>query len=416
MKMKIGINASFARKPNTGIGQVTLNFLQKLSRFKNPEFILYLEADIDFKLPENFTKRIFMPLWKRDDLIRKIWWEKYLLPKIVKKDRCDVLMSLYQSATILKSLADRPLKSGRIATRHIMLVHDIIPELFPEYLNNSRKKKYWELTKKGIAASDKIVAISRRTEKDLIQHLNIPAEKITVNYIDTDPIYKKNVSGKESAKILRKYKLKPGYILAGGGMEVRKNVEGVIRAYKFLHDKFRMEKNLPPHQLLDRPYLVDKFNFGNWCGGVPKLVIYGKLLPQLAPLTTDVEKLIKELNLTKEVRLLRETPQKDMPAIFQNAEMFVYPSRYEGFGLPVLEAMNQGTPVISSKTSSLPEVGSDAILYCNPDDIHDIAMVMRNVLLNKDLRETLSRRGKERAKEFSWDKFTKKIMNIAENL
>ncbi len=377
--MRIGINASFARKPNTGIGQVALNFLQKLSKNKNADFVLYLEEDIEFKLPENFQKRISLPLWKRDDLIRKIWWEKWLLPKKVKKDKCDILISLYQCPTV-------------VDIKHLMLVHDIIPELFPEYLGNSRKKKYWELTKKGIGSADKIVAISRRTEKDLIQHLNIPAEKITVNYLDADPIYKKKVSEKESAKILKKYKLKPGYILAGGGMEARKSVEGVIRAYKFLHDKFKLSSPLP------------------------KLVIFGKLLPQLAPLATDAEKLIKELNLTKFVRLLDAVPQKNLPALYRKAEVFIYPSLYEGFGLPVLEAMNQNTPVIASKISSLPEVGGDAILYCDPKDIHDIAMVLRNVLLNKDLRETLSIRGKEKAKEFSWEKFTKKILNIVKNL
>jgi glycosyltransferase involved in cell wall biosynthesis len=382
----IGINASFARKPNTGIGQVTLNFLRKLSelkvkseKLKDIEFFIYLEEAIDLKLPDNFQKRIFLPIWKRDDLIRKIWWEKCLLPRQIKKDKCDILISLYQCPT-------------RTNIKHLMFVHDIIPELFPEYLNNFRKKKYWKMTKNGIAAADKIIAISRRTEKDLIQHFNIQAEKISVNYFDADPIYKKNISQKESARILRKYKLKPGYILAGGGMEARKNVEGVIRAYKFLHDKFKLNEPLP------------------------KLIVYGKLLPQLAPLITDAEKLIRELNLTKFVKLLDAVPQEDLPALFKNAAMFLYPSFYEGFGLPILEAMSQGTPVIASKTSSLPEVGSDAILYCDPDDIRDIAMVMRNILFNQDLRETLSRRGKERAKEFSWEKFTKKIMNILKGL
>ena len=375
--MRIGINASFARKDNTGIGQVTLNFLKKLSELKVNDFILYLEEDLpkDFKLPENFTKRIFLPLWKRDDLIRKIWWEKNLLPQQVKKDECDILISLYQCPTITD-------------IKHIMIVHDIIPELFPEYLNNSRKKKYWKLTKKAIAKADKIIAVSRRTEKDLIQHLGIDPEKITTNYPYVSSVFKIPISSGESARVLSKYRINPGYILAGGGMEVRKNIEGVIRAYKLLHTRIKLERT------------------------PPNLVIYGKLMPELVPLTTDAEKLIRELNLIQSVKLLDAVEQKDLPALYKNSIFFVYPSFYEGFGLPVLEAMNQGTPVITSKKSSLPEVGKDAVLYCNPDDIEDIAMVMRNVLLNKHLREALSERGKERAKEFSWDKFVEKIFNI----
>jgi len=388
-KLIIGINASFARKPNTGIGQVTLNFLRKLSKLKvqsekskvkDYKFVLYLEEDLsrNIKLPNGFEKRIFLPWWRRDDLVRKIWWEKYLLPKRAKKDGCDVFLSLYQCPTIIKN------------AKHVTLVHDIIPSLFPEYLNNSRKKHYQKLAEKAIKAADKILAVSKRTEKDLVRHLEIPPEKISVNYISVDEIYAKKVSEEKNKKVLKKYKLSPGYILAGGGMEVRKNVEGVIRAYKFLIDK----------------KFVDH---------LPDLIIYGKLQPQLAPLSLDAEELIKELNLTKKVKLLDMVPQENMPALFRNSVFFIYPSHYEGFGMPVLEAMNQGKPVITAKTSSLPEVGLDAVLYCNPDDIYDMAMVMKNVLSNPKLRETLSQRGKERASNFSWEKFTKKVLNVFNN-
>lgn len=395
-KITIGINASFARKPNTGIGQVTLNFLRKLSKLNTSgtgrdlsvHYILYLEEDLpkSFKLPASFEKRIFLPMWKRDDLIRKIWWEKYLLPKKVKQDGCDILFSLYQSATTIQPFME---------VKHIMLVHDIIPRLFPEYLNNFRKKHYQKLTERAIKSADKIIAISKRTEKDLIQQLDVEAEKIAVNYIDVDEIYKQKPSPEKISKIIRKYRLKPGYILSGGGLEVRKNVEGVIRAYK---------------------YLIDRNKNEHFIHEIPKLVIYGKLLPQLAPLVTDGEKLARELNLTKNIKFLDIVPQADLPALYSQAQMFVYPSLYEGFGLPILEAMNQGVPVITSKTSSLPEVGGDGVLYCHPDDIHDIAMVIRNVMLNKELRHQLSERAKIQAEKFSWDKFTEKFLNIIQNV
>jgi len=381
--MRIGINASFARKPGSGIGQVTINFLQELAKQKTSHsFVVYLEEDLPegLRLPKNFEKQIFLPIWKRDDLIRKTWWEKYLLPKKTKQDKCDMFFSLYQSATVLPN-----------SINHIMLVHDIIPKLFPEYLNNSRKRKYWKLIEKAIQKTDKIIANSKRTEKDLIQHLNIDPTKITVNYLDVDEIYKKKPTKEKTAKILKKYKLKPGYIYNGGGLEVRKNTEGVIRAYKYL-----LETNKVSH----------------WIQELPPLVISGKLMPQLAPLIVDVEKLIKKLNLTQHVKILDFVPQADLPAIYANACMFVYPSRYEGFGLPILEAMNQSVPVVTAKTSSLPEVGRDAILYCDPNDHQDIAMVMRNILRNKNLYATLARRGKERARNFSWIKFTKKFLNI----
>jgi len=276
-----------------------------------------------------------------------------------------------------------------------MLVHDVIPEIFPEYLNNSRKKKYWKLTKKAILEADKIMAISSRTEKDLIRYLEIEPERISINYIDVDEIYKKDVSDARSKKVLKKYGLNPGYILGGGGLEVRKNIEGLIRAY---------------HNLLEsnkRTRFIKEF---------PKMAISGKLMPGLAPLVTDAEKIVKELNLTQQVKLLDFVPQEDLPALYKNALFFSYPSLYEGFGLPVLEAMNVGTPVMTSKRSSLPEVGRDTTLYCHPEDGRDVEMVFRNIILNEHLRDELRRRGKERAKNFSWGKFVEKFFGIIENI
>lgn len=390
--MRIGINASFLRKPNTGIGQVTANFLNKLAEFRisnfefrnqKVEFFIYSEEKLpkDIKLPKNFHKRIFLPPYKRDDIFRAIWWQKYLLPKKVAEDKCNVFVSMYQCATIFPE-----------NIKHIMIVHDIILEFFPNYLNNLRKKYFWYLSKKAIKKTDKIIAVSHRTEKDLVQHLGIDAGKITVAHVDVDEIYKQEVSEKESQKVLQKYKLKPGYIYNGGGLEVRKNTEGVLQAYKILQDKY-------------------------WqAGWVPQLVISGKLMPELAPLVADAEKIAEELNIKKNVKFLDYVPQEDLPALYRNAAVFVYPSFYEGFGLPVLEAMNEGTPVVTSKVSSLPEVGSDAVLYCDPEKPEEIAMVIRNILNNNHIKAALSMKGKERAAHFSWEKFVGKIMNIISEL
>ncbi|MDO8529298.1 MAG: glycosyltransferase family 1 protein, partial [bacterium] len=221
-------------------------------------------------------------------------------------------------------------------------------------------------------------------------HLGIDPEKISVNYPDVDEIYKK-VGNADLRSLHKKYDLKPGYIYSGGGLEARKNIERLIKAYKFLLEKNKNE---------------------NFIHEMPQLVISGKLMPELAPLVTDAEKLIKELNLTQRVKLFDFVPQEDLPALYGNALVFAYPSLYEGFGFPALEAMNAGTPVITSKNSSLPEVGRDAVLYCNPEDEKDIAMVIRNVILHKHLRDELRKRGKERAKFFSWEKFVEKMLDI----
>lgn len=396
--MRVGFNASFLRKPYTGIGQVTRNFLLKLNDFRiqnkifettgidfqDVEFFAYTESPIDISLPENFHRREFLPLWKRDDLFRKIWWEKHLLPKRVKADQCDVFVSLYQSPTTLRENIP-----------HIMLVHDLVPRLFPEYLDNWRKKYYQNLTEDAVKYATKIMTVSRRTEKDLIRNLGIFPDKISTNYIDTGDDYRKKPSAAETKRVMAKYNLRSGYILNAGGLEKRKNVEGLIRAYKILleqNKKVRFAHSLPP------------------------LVIAGKLMPRLAPLVTDAEKLVRNLNLTSHVKLLDFVEQEDLPALYHNAAVFIYPSFYEGFGLPVLEAMRQGVPVITSKKSSLPEVGGDGVLYCNPEEAEDIAMVIKNILFNNKLREVLTARTKDQALKFSWEKFIVKLFATIKNL
>lgn len=390
--MRVGINASFLRKPATGIGQVTRHFLEELSRSfdespewkeKDVEFSIYLEESmpLDIRLSSKFSVRSFLPfVWQRDDLIRKMLWEMSSLPRQAKKDGCDVLLSLYQSATVAPN-----------GMRHIMLVHDIIPRLFPEYLNNARKRTYQNLIERAIMRVDTIVSVSAKTKEDLIDYLGVAAEKISVNLIDVDPSFKQEASAEEADAVMRKYSLQPGYIYLGGGLEKRKNAEGLLQAYKLLVDDNKREK------------FVDE---------IPKLVISGKLMPELAPLIVDVERSVNELNLSTRVQVLGFVPQEDLPSLYAKASFFAFPSLYEGFGMPVLEAMSQGTPVLTSNTTSLPEVGKDAVAYCDPESVEDIAAAMRKLLLDDGMRATLGARGKKRSLEFSWNNFVQKILKI----
>lgn len=384
--MRVGINASFLRKPHTGIGQVTTHFLRTLiaeqgmnSIFAKHHFILYLEEDIDWKLPENFEKKIVLPMWRRDDLLRKWLWEARVLPREAQKDHCRVFLSLYQSASRFPR-----------SVRHTMLVHDIIPKLFPEYLNNIRKRMYQKAIERGIMSAQRILAVSKRTEKDVIQHLGVDPHKIQVAYIDVDPVFSRVVSPNRKNAVMSKYGIEPGYIYAGGGLEARKNIKNFLLAY--------------------RRILKERSKFSDQETVIPDVVISGMLLPQLAPLVTDVAKEVREMNLGNYVHILGYVPQEDLPALYANARLFVFPSKYEGFGMPVLEAMRMGVPVLTSKKSSLPEVAGDSALYCDPESATDISHTLLNILGRREVRDAMIRRGHEQAKKFSWKTFTEKVM------
>ena len=381
--MHIGINASFLRKPYTGIGQVTTHVLNELAKrskedksMKNHKFFVYLEEDCDIELPKNFHKKSFLPkFYKRDDLFRKLYWENRMVLKQARKDKCDILFSLYQSATINKYTD----------IKHVMLVHDVIPHIFPEYVNNLRKKIYWQKVEKGMYASNKIITVSEHTKIDLEKKLNIKGTKIIVDKISVDPIFQKECGEEKQKKVLQKYNLQAGYIYSGGGLEMRKNVEGTLRAYKKLRD--------------------------DW-SEAPDLVISGKLMPELSPLITDVEKIAGELGLGNCVHILGFVPQEDLPALYKSAKLFVFPSRYEGFGMPVLEAMNMGTPVLTAKNSSLEEVGGDTVEYVETDEVDELCEKMKELLQDDDKLKGMSKKGKERTKEFSWERFVDTVCDV----
>lgn len=389
--MKIGINASFLRKKGTGIGQVTFNFLEKLKEFssnENNKFILYCEEKpVDLEFPPDFEVKTFLPKWwKRDDLLRKWLWEKQLAREAMK-DKCDVFISLYQSATTFR---------GYILPKHTMIVHDIVPKLFPGYRGNSRQAFYWKKVERGIQTANHIVAISENTKNDLVRELKIPEEKISVAYLDVSTRFDILPSEQTITDVLKKYGLKKGYIYHGGGLEVRKNTETLLRAYAKLM-----------HKYLSIP-VPDRNN-----QEFPPLVISGKIFDKSNTLTTDVRGLIEKLELRDKVKLLGFVPEEDLPSLYRGALFFVYPSLYEGFGLPILEALRMGVPILTSDNSSLKEVGGSAALYTDPRNMEELASQMGRLLTDATLRASLISQSAKQAVKFNWDSFIEKVLEYA---
>jgi len=376
--MKIGINASFVRKPDVGMGQVAINFLENLFLIANPEdtFFLYLEEDLDLDLPNNFHKRITKTFYKRDDLVKKTYWEKYLLPRAAKRDKCDVFFSLYQSASVM----------GKIP--HLMLVHDTIVKIFPWYLNNSRKIFYYKRVDKAIKKASKIMTVSKHSRVDVARLYNKQANDIVVNYIDCDPIFKSNITLDQAENVLRKFNLKPKeYIFYVGGFDMRKNMSGLIHSYALLWDSYQNKADCPD------------------------LVLAGGYNPKLIPLVTDIDSEIEMVRSkfgipNNRFKRLGFVKQEDLPFLYRGSSLFCYPSLYEGFGLPVLEAFNCGCPVVSSANSSLKEIvnNKNAFIFKLKSD-SELAEQLDQGLNNKEKRKEKIKQARIDAKNFDWKNF-----------
>ncbi len=377
--MKIGVNANFFQKPSTGIGVVTIEFMRALAvtaEGRAHEWIWYYEGDIPAgKWPDNWRFERVSTWWSRDDVPHRYLWERFSLPRAVSRDRCEVFFSLYQSATVLPD-----------SIHHVMLVHDLVPKRFPEYLRNARQRFHYRAIQSGIQSATRILTPSQATKHDLESLLGIPRAKIAVAPLGVTRAFQESIAPDIRSSILSRFELSPGYLYHGGGLELRKNTALLLRAYA-------------------------KVAHSSESAILPPLVISGTLHAEDNPLATPVRTLVRELGLEGRVHLLGWVPDADLPALYQGALAFVYPSRYEGFGLPVLEAFASGTPVISTAAGSLAELVGDAALVISPDDVDGLARALTSISTDSGLRDRLREQGRVRAAGYDWSRFTTTVVS-----
>jgi glycosyltransferase involved in cell wall biosynthesis len=229
---------------------------------------------------------------------------------------------------------------------------------------------------KYLKNTQKIIAISEHTKRDLIDLLNIEEDKIEVIYLGFNQETFKNRDKMESRKKLNLPQDKK-IILHVGSEEPRKNVDGLIKAFSKLQNK-----------------------------------INNTLLVRVGEKTDEIENLINDLNVRKKIIRNEKISEEKLSLYYNAADLFVFPSFYEGFGFPPLEAMASGTPVISSNKTSLPEVIGDAGIMIDPNNINELASKMYEVLINKKLREDMIKKGLKRAELFSWKECAKKTLKV----
>lgn len=271
-----------------------------------------------------------------------------------------------------------PPRSGRF--RKVITIHDLAFLLYPDILTPDSRRYYNHQIHDAAAQADHIIVVSEATRQDVIGMLNVSPDKVTAIPEAADERYKP-LQPAEIERVRQAHHLPEGYLLFVGTYEPRKNLGGLLRAY----DQLRAE-------LRDAPPLVIAGHRG-W--------LYDHLF-----------RLSEQLDLTKRIIWLENPPNADLPALYNGARLFCLPSFYEGFGIPALEAMACGTPVVASERGSLPEVVGDAGLLVNPDDPASIAAGLHRVLTDADLPDLLRRRGLERVRLFTWQETARQTLAI----
>lgn len=291
----------------------------------------------------------------------------------IKKPELDIIHSP-ESCTIYKKLKNH---------KTIITVHDIRQVLFPEISTGINKYGYKLFFKKALTNSDKIITVSENTKLDIICKYNVPKNKISVIPLAASHDFQK-LNDVKSNHFKIKYSIDYPFILYVGSLDKHKNIPNLLKAY------YKSKK----------------------MGIIHKLVITGKKNLK----HTEIFETIEKLSLQNDVIFTGYIPDEDLPLFYNKADLFVYPSIYEGFGIPPLEAMACGTPVITSNTSSLPEVVGDAGIMVNPYDVDELANKMYEVLNNEYLRKEMSKKGLERAQLFSWKKCAAEHLKVYEEV
>jgi alpha-1,3-rhamnosyl/mannosyltransferase len=265
----------------------------------------------------------------------------------------------------------------RVGRPTVLTVHDLIPLLFPRQSTwQARLLFRWALSL-ALRASHRVIAVSESTARDLQQYFHTPSERVSVIPEAPDPTFYPRPPA-EVAAVRRKYGLPAPFVLYVGSNKPHKNLPRLIEAWSLL----------TPH--------VSHFTFH---ASRFTLVIAGVWDPRYP----EPRLLAERLGL-QNVRWLGPVPEADLPALYSAATLFVFPSLYEGFGLPVLEAMACGVPVICSNTSSLPEVAGDAALLVDPTDVRALAAAITDLLEDESRREEMRERGLQQAARFSWER------------
>jgi glycosyltransferase involved in cell wall biosynthesis len=380
--MIIGFEAKRVFQNTTGLGNATRGIVQSLlTHFPEHHYHLFAPKHTNLFTPiTNEPAQLHGPQTFLAKMLPALWRSKWVC-KDMQQQKIDVFIGL---------AGELPIGIQHTKSKAIVYVHDIIFERYPQQYNPIDVITYRKKTKYACRVANAIAVNSNQTKQDLIDFYNIAPEKIHVVYLNCQPQFYQQHTAQQIADVKATYQLPAQYLLSVGSIIPRK---GLLQLCQML---------------LHTQHAIPLVVIGNGSG----------------PYMDSVHAFIQQHNLQQRVIFLNQHPQAkqaayrnstDFPAIYQGAAALIYPSVFEGFGLPILEAMASGVPVITSNCSCMPEVGGDAALYINPLDPLQMASEV-DQLLQSSIHSTIIEKGRQQAANFSEVQLAKRLMSLIEKM
>ena len=370
-KFKIGFDGKRAANNLTGLGNYSRSLIEQLARqFPENKYFVYSPKVKSSKQIDTFFEQenIQLKLPSKSNFL----WRSFNILKDLKHDGIQLFHGL--SHEIPFSIQKTEIKS-------IVTIHDLIFLRFPKYYKFIDRKLYKWKSQSACKHADKIIAISEKTKADIVKFYKINPEKIEVIYQTCDDSFKTIFDQSVLDKICLNYKLPEKYILNVGTIEERKNLKLIVQALKTVNEDY-------------------------------KLVVIGKQTPYFKSVEEEIEK----LGLKNRILFLKNIPFADLPGIYQLATVFVYPSFYEGFGIPIIEALYSGIPTIAATGSCLEEAGGPTSIYISPVDSPSLSSAINQVLESPPLQAEMKRKGLEFVQKFDSPVVTKQLMDCYINI
>ncbi|PVX50055.1 glycosyltransferase involved in cell wall biosynthesis [Balneicella halophila] len=368
--MKIGYDAKRAFYNYSGLGNYSRSALLLLQQYyPDNEYYLYtpkIKNAIPFHCGKPFIVR------QPDSFLAKkfsAFWRSLSMSSAINKDRLDIFHGL--SNELPSDIENANVKS-------IVTIHDLIFLRFPQFFSRIDNQIYLRKFKNSCLKADKIIAVSEQTKHDIVNYFQIAPEKIVVSYQGCASQFWDTVSESKKVEVKKKYALPDTFVLNVGTIEPRKNLISLIHSLNYAkHDA--------------------------------KIVAIGRPVKKYM---AELQQLIQRKKLEDRVIFLHNVPNEDLPAIYQTASLFAYPSFFEGFGIPIVEAMASKVPVITSKGSCFPETGGDAAIYINPNNPEEIAILTDKILEDGKLRQEMIAKGLTHVQKFSDEAVVHSLMGV----